>query len=180
MLRMTAAAVMAAIIGAVALTMSSPVTPTHSVRAQATGDPTDTPTATPTTTPTETATPTQTATATPTVTATATVTQTATATATATPATTPTPVDCSDGIAYGFAPPANGYGTFAFCGGTFAELLATSECPETTAVFFWNRPGGDFAVWIPGSDVAVVNGVILSVWAGDLIPEGTIFTARCD
>lgn len=116
---------------------------------------------------------TTTPTTTPTTTATASPTATASATA------TPVPVDCSDGISYGFKPPAGGYGTFAFCGGTFAELLDASDCPSTTAVFFYNKADGGFAVWIPASDVLVVNEEILGIWPLDIIPEGTIFTARC-
>jgi hypothetical protein len=86
-------------------------------------------------------------------------------------------VDCSDGIAYGNKPPATGYGTFAFCGGTFAELLEASGCPASTAVFFYNKPDGKFAVWIPGAEVGVVNDEIMALFT--FIPKGTIFTARC-
>jgi hypothetical protein len=83
------------------------------------------------------------------------------------------------GILAGHLPPADGgYGTFAFCGGTWDELLETSGCPEASAVFFYNKPDGTFAVWIPGTDVMTVNAELLGIFPGT-IPAGTIFTARC-
>jgi hypothetical protein len=86
-----------------------------------------------------------------------------------------------DDILNGFAPPpAGGWGTFAFCGGTFAELLAASGCPAATSVFFHNTPDGAFAVWVPGTQVSVVNAAILALFSGSPpIPAATIFTARC-
>jgi hypothetical protein len=88
---------------------------------------------------------------------------------------------CDDGIITGSAPPATGgYGTFVFCGGSFAELLEASGCPAATAVLYYNRPDGGFAVWIPGSQVSIVNAEIFSIFRGSVpIPRGTIFTARC-
>lgn len=127
---------------------------------------------------------TATATASPTATATATATATVTVTPTASPSPTPTGTTMSSaltGILLGNLPPGDGgYGTFAFCGGTFDELLTTSECPEESAVFFYNKPDGDFAVWIPGSGVAAVNAEIMDIFEDDTIPAGTIFTARCE
>jgi hypothetical protein len=84
-------------------------------------------------------------------------------------------------IVYGSAPPpAGGYGTFFFSGGAFDQLLAASGCPEETAVFFYNKPDGAFAVWIPGTDVSIVNEEFLSIFGGDPpLPYGVIFTARC-
>jgi hypothetical protein len=95
-----------------------------------------------------------------------------------------TPTDCEDPdmILFGNPPPAGGgFGTFAFCGGTWEQLLDASNCPEATSVFFYNTPQGDFEVWIPGSDVAAVNAEILARWPNEHnpIPEGTIFTAKC-
>jgi hypothetical protein len=87
-----------------------------------------------------------------------------------------------DFILYGNKPPAGGgFGTFAFCGGSWEALLEASGCPEATSVFFYNTPEGDFEVWIPGSDVAAVNAEILARWPDTHhpIPEGTIFTAKC-
>jgi len=87
-----------------------------------------------------------------------------------------------DGILYGNQPPAGGgFGTFAFCGGSWEGLLEASGCPEATSVFFYNTPAGDFEVWIPGSDVAAVNAEILARFPNEHmpIPEGTIFTAKC-
>jgi hypothetical protein len=94
------------------------------------------------------------------------------------------PDDCDDedGILYGNQPPAGGgFGTFAYCGGSWEGLLDASGCPEATSVFFYNDPSGGFEVWIPGSDVAAVNAEILARWPNehDPIPEGTIFTAKC-
>jgi hypothetical protein len=96
-----------------------------------------------------------------------------------------TPVECVDDpdmILFGSPPPAGGgFGTFAFCGGTYEQLLDASNCPEATSAFFYNKPSGSFAVWIPGSDVAAVNDEIYSIFPSEHtpIPEGTIFTAKC-
>lgn len=85
------------------------------------------------------------------------------------------------GIIGGNKPPvAGGFGTFAFGGGTFAQLLEASECPEETATFFYNKPDGSFAVYIPGSDVTIVNEEFLGIFNGEpAIDETTIFTAKC-
>ncbi len=54
---------------------------------------------------------------------------------------TPTDCDDQDMILYGNQPPAGGgFGTFAFCGGTWEQLLEASGCPEATSVFFYNTP----------------------------------------
>jgi hypothetical protein len=95
---------------------------------------------------------------------------------------TPGVCDDTDFILYGNKPPAGGgFGTFAFCGGTYEQLLTASGCPKATAVFFYNKPDGGFAVWIPGTDVSSVNDEILSIFPNvhTPIPEGTIFTAKC-
>ena len=86
------------------------------------------------------------------------------------------------GILYGNKPPAGGgFGTFAFGGGTFEQLLLASGCPKATAVFFYNKPSGSFAVWIPGTDVSTVNDEIFMIFPNEHqpIPKGTIFTAKC-
>lgn len=95
-----------------------------------------------------------------------------------------TPIVCEDkdGILYGTKPPlAGGWGTFAFCGGTYQQLLTASGCPMATSVFFYNKPNGTFAVWIPGSEVAAVNAEIYTIFPPEHtpIPAGTIFTAKC-
>jgi hypothetical protein len=91
-----------------------------------------------------------------------------------------------DGILHGFQPPpGGGFGTFAFCGGSFAQLYAASGCPSpratSTAAFFYNTPAGGWAVWIPGSQVAAVNAAIFAIFPQEhqAIPEGTIFTVKC-
>jgi hypothetical protein len=77
-------------------------------------------------------------------------------------------------------PPSGGFGTFSFGGGTFPQLLTASGCPQATSVYFWNKPDGDFAVWIPASEVAIVNAEFLAIFSGTPpLPEGSIFTARC-
>lgn len=95
---------------------------------------------------------------------------------------TPGVCDDEDFILYGNQPPANGgFGTFAFCGGTYDQLLEASGCPEATSAFFYNTPEGDFIVWIPGSDVEAVNADFYAEFPQEHtpIPEGTIFTAKC-
>jgi len=92
------------------------------------------------------------------------------------------PVGNTTGILYGFPPPAaGGFGTFAFCGGTYAQLLAASKCPMATSAFFYNKPSGTFAVWIPGAEVAAANAEIYSIFPSEHtpIPAGTIWTAKC-
>ncbi len=83
------------------------------------------------------------------------------------------------GIIGGNKPPAGGgFGTFAFGGGTFAQLLAASECPEETATFFYNKPDGAYAVYIPAApDVA--NEEFVTLFPNDTIPTGSIFTGKC-
>jgi hypothetical protein len=87
-----------------------------------------------------------------------------------------------DFILYGSKPPAGGgFGTFAFCGGSFEALLKASGCPKATSAFFYNKPDGGFAVWIPGSEVSAVNAEIFAIFPNEHmpIPKGTIFTAKC-
>ncbi|MFN8584199.1 MAG: hypothetical protein U0446_02590 [Dehalococcoidia bacterium] len=80
----------------------------------------------------------------------------------------------------GTLPPASGgFGTFGFCGGTFDDLLTTSGCPHDTALFFYNRPDGTWAVWLPGATVLEINAPIRALFPTG-IPANTIFTARCD
>ncbi len=91
------------------------------------------------------------------------------------------PLVCSDPdyILNGFVPPAaGGFGTFEFCGGTFAQLLTASKCPAATSAFFYNKPDGGWAVWIPGAEVAAVNAPIMAMWP-EQVPPHTIFTAKC-
>jgi hypothetical protein len=92
----------------------------------------------------------------------------------------PTSVEAQQGgLIGGNKPPAGGgFGTFTFGGGTFAQLLAASECPEETATFFYNKPDGSFAVYIPAA-VDAANAEIMALFPGDAIPPGTLFTAKC-
>jgi hypothetical protein len=84
-------------------------------------------------------------------------------------------------ILFGYPPPRDGgFGTFAFSGGTFEQLLSVSGCPETTSIFFYNKTDGGFAAWIPGADVAAVNAEFLAIFPGSPpLPDHVIFTARC-
>jgi hypothetical protein len=83
------------------------------------------------------------------------------------------------GIISGNKPPLDGgFGTFAFGGGTFEQLLAASECPEETATFFYNKPDGAYAVYIPAA-LDVANEEIMTLFPGDSIPSGTLFTTKC-
>jgi hypothetical protein len=92
----------------------------------------------------------------------------------------PAPTDAQQGgIIAGTRPPGDGgFGTFAFGGGTFAQLIAASGCPEETATFFYNKPDGTYAVYIPAAPDAV-NEEIVALFPGDSIPSGTLFTAKC-
>jgi hypothetical protein len=99
------------------------------------------------------------------------------------PTPTPTPAPPSSaggaGILFGTKPPfGGGYGTFAFAGGTLDELMAASGCPRGTVVSFFNKPDGGFAVWIPGTEIVIVNAEFIALFGGG-VPAGTIFTVRC-
>lgn len=83
------------------------------------------------------------------------------------------------GIIGGNKPPAGGgFGTFIFGGGTSAQLLAASECAEETATFFYNKPDGTFAVYIPAA-LDVANEEFVTLFPNDMIPTGSIFTGKC-
>ncbi len=88
--------------------------------------------------------------------------------------------ECGD-ILFGTAPPpGGGFGTFALNCGSLEQLVDASGCPEATAVFFFNKPDGAFAVYIPGSAVVVVNAEFVGIFNGTPdIETSTIFTAKC-
>lgn len=93
------------------------------------------------------------------------------------PTTFPHPCDMGD-IAAGHLPPASGYGTFAYCGGSHAELLEAIGC-DVVAIWH-NTTTGSFVVWVPDSEVPVVNEDFFLLFPPDeVIPEGTIFIVRC-
>ncbi|MGE0227979.1 MAG: hypothetical protein AB7I38_05350 [Dehalococcoidia bacterium] len=84
------------------------------------------------------------------------------------------------GIIAGNKPPAaGGFGSFAFGGGTFAQLLDASGCPQATSAFFHNKPDGSFVAYIPGTSISVVNQDVMALFPNDTIPNGTIFIGRC-
>jgi hypothetical protein len=64
-------------------------------------------------------------------------------------------------------------------GGSFASLVTASGCPAATSAFFQNKADGSFAVYIPGTQVSVVNAEIEALFPGDNITLGTIFIGRC-
>ena len=83
-------------------------------------------------------------------------------------------------IVGGNKPPAvGGFGTFIYGGGSFASLVTASGCPAATSAFFHNKADGTFAVYIPGTQVSVVNAEIEALFPGDNITLGTIFIGRC-
>jgi hypothetical protein len=88
-----------------------------------------------------------------------------------------------DFILFGNVPPGGNFewGTFAYCGGTFATLLEVSGCDADEAIFWYNTPAGGWESWIPGADVESVNAAIMARFPGEhgSIPHGTIFTAAC-
>jgi hypothetical protein len=92
-------------------------------------------------------------------------------------------VEDPDFVLYGNIPPGGNFewGTFAFCGGTFATLVEISECDPDTAIFWYNTPAGGWESYVPGADVAAVNAAILARFPDEHagIPRGTIFTAAC-
>ncbi|MBX7111057.1 MAG: hypothetical protein K1X87_04320 [Dehalococcoidia bacterium] len=97
-----------------------------------------------------------------------------------------TPTACAagkDAILAGSKPPAaGGWGTFLFCGGTNAQLLAATGCATPkTVVIFYNKPNGGWASWVVGSEVAAANAEWLALFPNEhvSIPNPTIFTATC-
>ncbi len=84
------------------------------------------------------------------------------------------------GIIAGNKPPAGGgFGSFSFGGGTFEQLLTASGCPKETSAFFYNKPDGTFAAYIPGTAITVVNEAVMALFPNNTIPLGTIFIGRC-
>jgi hypothetical protein len=80
----------------------------------------------------------------------------------------------------GNKPPAGGgFGSFVYGGGSFADLVTASGCPQESAAYFYNKPNGSFAVYIPGTQVSIVNQDIMGLFPNDSIPLGTIFLGRC-
>jgi hypothetical protein len=79
----------------------------------------------------------------------------------------------------GNKPPAGGgFGSFVYGGGSYADLVTASGCPEASAAYFYNKADGSFAVYIPGTTVGIVNEEIMTIFP-EPIPLGTIFIGRC-
>lgn len=95
--------------------------------------------------------------------------------------------ECENNILLGHSPAeTGGWGTFAACseageGVSLDDVIAATECDPDTVVIFHNAADGRFLAFIPGSDVDAVNAEFVAYLTGGefLMPEGTIFLARC-
>ncbi len=74
--------------------------------------------------------------------------------------------------------PATGFGLFVFGGGTNAQLVTASGCPQTTVTFYATNSSGGFVVYIPGSGVAAVNAAWNALFS-DGIPELQALIGKC-
>lgn len=74
--------------------------------------------------------------------------------------------------------PATGFGLFVFGGGTNAQLLEASECPQATATFYATNSSGGFVAYIPGSGVAAVNAAWNALFPSG-IPELEPLIGKC-
>lgn len=81
------------------------------------------------------------------------------------------------GLLAGSIPEGGGFGLIVFGGGTNAELVEASGCPEATATF-WATSGGDFVPFIPGAAVDAVNDAWNELFGGT-IPYNTALAGRC-
>lgn len=82
------------------------------------------------------------------------------------------------GVVNGAVPQVGGLGLFVFCDGTSAELLAASGCPQPTAAF-WATHGGAFVIFLPGTNVALVNEAWAARFPGDLLPGLQPLIGKC-
>lgn len=74
--------------------------------------------------------------------------------------------------------PPTGFGLFVFGGGTNAQLVTASGCPQTTVTFYATNSSGGFVVYIPGSGVAAVNAAWNALFSND-IPELQPLIGKC-
>ncbi|MGE0134404.1 MAG: beta strand repeat-containing protein [Dehalococcoidia bacterium] len=91
-----------------------------------------------------------------------------------------TAADCGKILFGTTPPPGGGVGTFAFSCGSIAQLIAVTGCNQATMTIYYNKPGGGYAVYIPGSQVAAVNAEFVTIFNGNpQIPVNTIFSVKC-
>src|SRR5262249_36890041 len=81
-------------------------------------------------------------------------------------------------IVSGSVPKAGGFGLFVFGGGTNAQLVTASECPQATATFYATNTTGGFVTYIPGSGVQAVNAAWNSLFPSG-IPATTALIGKC-
>jgi hypothetical protein len=81
-------------------------------------------------------------------------------------------------LTYGSIPPDGGVELVIFAGGGDLDLVAASGCPLETATFWTTDDAGNFVIYLPGTDVGVVNAAWEQKFAGS-IPEGTPLLGRC-
>ncbi len=81
------------------------------------------------------------------------------------------------GFISGSIPEHGGFGLVVFGGGTNADLIEASGCPEETATF-WATDDGEFVTFIPGTAVSAVNDDWDDLFDGG-IPANTALIGRC-
>jgi hypothetical protein len=79
---------------------------------------------------------------------------------------------------YGAIPPEGGSELVIFAGGGNLDLVVASGCPPSTASFWTTDDAGNFVIYLPGTDVSVVNSAWDAKFAGD-IPAGTPLLGKC-
>jgi hypothetical protein len=81
-------------------------------------------------------------------------------------------------LTYGAVPPDGGSELVIFGGGGNLDLVVASGCPPATATFWTTDDDGNFVIYLPGTDVAVVNAAWDEKFGGN-IPAGTPLLGRC-
>ncbi len=81
-------------------------------------------------------------------------------------------------IIAGSIPLNGGFGLIVFGGGTNAQLLTASGCPQATAVFYATNAAGGFVTYIPGTGIAAVNAAWNTLFANG-IPAPSALIGKC-
>ncbi len=81
-------------------------------------------------------------------------------------------------ILAGSIPLSGGFGLIVFGGGTNAQLVTASGCPQATATFYATNTLGGFVTYIPGSGVAAVNAAWNAMFATG-IPSPSALIGKC-
>ena len=81
-------------------------------------------------------------------------------------------------IIAGSIPSSGGFGLIVFGGGTNAQLLTASGCPQATAVFYATNAAGGFVTYIPGTGIAAVNAAWNALFANG-IPSPSALIGKC-